>query len=122
MASFWAGYPALQSRLEDVKKLILDQTVSADGEVQASIRGMVESNAKMLRPGFVLLGAGFGNPDAEKITRVAAAIEMLHMATLIHDDIIDEAPLRRGLPTLAVRHGPRAAVLAGDALFARCFA
>jgi len=122
MATMWAKYPDLAARLVDVRNLILDQTVSADAGVQASIRSMVESNAKMLRPGLVLLAAGFGAPDSGKMTRIAAAVEMLHMASLIHDDIIDEAPLRRGLPTLAVRHGPRAAVLAGDALFARCFA
>jgi heptaprenyl diphosphate synthase len=121
MGSFWSGYPELARDLEEVKGIILSQTISPDAEVQRSIHGMVESNAKMLRPGFVLLASRFGTPEKGKICRIAAAIEMLHMATLVHDDIIDEAPLRRGLPTLAARHGPRAAVLAGDSLFARCF-
>jgi heptaprenyl diphosphate synthase len=53
--------------------------------------------------------------------RIAAAVEMLHMATLVHDDIIDGAALRRGIATLHVLKGPRLAVLVGDWLFAACF-
>jgi len=75
----------------------------------------------MLRPAFAQLAARFGSPDEPRIVRVGAAIEMLHMATLVHDDIIDGSALRRGVPTLQARRGARTAVLVGDWLFAACF-
>jgi heptaprenyl diphosphate synthase len=118
---FWDAYPGMARGLEEVKDLILRQDIADDPEVRASVRTLVLSNGKMLRPGFVLLASRFGEPDPAKTARVAAAVEMLHMATLVHDDIVDDAPMRRGVPTLGARHGPRIAVLAGDSLFAACF-
>ena len=75
----------------------------------------------MLRPAFVLLASRFGMPDKDRMIRIAAAVEMLHMATLVHDDIIDAAPVRRGVPSLHALRGPRTAVLVGDWLFVSCF-
>jgi heptaprenyl diphosphate synthase len=121
MGSFWERYPGIAAGLEEVRRLILSQEIAEDAEIRESVRRLVESNAKMLRPGFVLLASRFGEPDSAKILRIAAAVEMLHMATLIHDDIIDEAQLRRGVQTLSARYGPRLAVLAGDSLFAASF-
>jgi geranylgeranyl pyrophosphate synthase len=74
---------------------------------------------KRIRPALVFLTAGFGNADAERVLNLAAAVETLHAATLIHDDLIDEADIRRGQPTLASRWGAYCAVLAGDWLFSR---
>jgi heptaprenyl diphosphate synthase len=121
MASFWERYPRLADGLEEVKRLILSQEIAEDEGIRESVRMLVESNGKMLRPGFVLLASLFGEPDADKMVRLAAAVEILHVATLIHDDIIDESLMRRGVPTLSARFGPRTAVLAGDSLFAACF-
>jgi heptaprenyl diphosphate synthase len=122
MSGFWDGYPILQSRLEEVRAAIRERGCSDDSEVQASVDNLLESNGKMLRPAFVILASQFGAPAADRITRIAAAVEMLHMATLAHDDIIDGAALRRGRVTLSAARGPRTAVLAGDWLFASCFA
>jgi len=121
MGSFWEPYPSLAADLEEVKRLILQQELAQDAGIRDSLRSRIQSNGKMLRPGFVLLASGFGQPEQERMRRIAAAVEMLHLATLIHDDIIDEAPLRRGVPTLGARFGPRLAVLAGDALLAASF-
>jgi heptaprenyl diphosphate synthase len=74
----------------------------------------------MLRPGLLLIAAGFGKTGA-KHYQLAAALEMLHIATLIHDDIIDDSPLRRGAPALHTRFGRQDAVLIGDFLLSRCF-
>ncbi len=60
-------------------------------------------------------------PLPEKIYRIAAAVEIMHIATLVHDDIIDRASVRRGAPSLNARYGDRTAVLLGDFLFSRCF-
>jgi heptaprenyl diphosphate synthase len=121
MKGFWAGHPELAGLLERVRSEILDRAGAEEGPVPASVRRLVESNGKMLRPAFVLLSASFGRPDPDKMKRLAAAVEMLHMATLVHDDIIDEAVVRRGISTLHALSGSRAAVLVGDWLFAGAF-
>ncbi|HUI69108.1 MAG TPA: polyprenyl synthetase family protein [Spirochaetia bacterium] len=121
MSGFWDGQPELTRRLEEVRSAIREKARSDDSEVQASVSQLLESNGKMLRPAFVILASQFGAPDADRINRIAAAIEMLHMATLAHDDIIDSASLRRGVATLYAVRGPRTAVLVGDWLFAVCF-
>ena len=80
----------------------------------------LEAGGKRLRPMLVLVCAG---PDAEdRAIRGATAIELVHMATLVHDDVLDAAPLRRGLPTVVARTGRQTATSVGDLLFSRAFA
>lgn len=121
MKPFWAGHPELSRELDDVKQTILSRASTDDVDVLTAIRQMLASSGKMLRPAFVLLSSRFGSPDRNRIRNVSAAVEMLHMATLVHDDIIDGASLRRGAATLNALRGPRIAVLVGDWLFAACF-
>lgn len=121
MRPFWGEHPELSEELARVKEEILSRAGQGEGEVPAHVQRLVASNGKMLRPAFLLLAASFGAPDAAKVRRLGAAIEMLHMATLVHDDIIDEAAVRRGIQTLHSRSGSRAAVLIGDWLFAASF-
>jgi geranylgeranyl pyrophosphate synthase len=78
------------------------------------------AGGKRLRPMLVLLCAG--EEGDESVLRAATAIELIHMATLVHDDVLDEAPLRRGLPTVAATSGRGRAVATGDLLFSRAFA
>ncbi len=78
------------------------------------------AGGKRMRPLLVLLCAG---PESgREAVRAATAIELVHMATLVHDDVLDAAPLRRGLPTVVARSGRDRAVAAGDLLFSRAFA
>ncbi len=121
MKPFWGEHPDLAAELGHVKEEILSRAGRGEGQVPASVQRLVASNGKMLRPAFLLLAASFGAPDAAKVRRLGAAIEMLHMATLVHDDIIDEALVRRGIETLHSLSGSRAAVLIGDWLFAASF-
>jgi heptaprenyl diphosphate synthase len=121
MKPFWGAYPGIASELDGIRGMLLETAAAGDDEVHASIRRLVESNGKMLRPAFVLLASRFGTADGVRMARLGAAIELMHMATLVHDDLIDGAELRRGIPTLHTRLGPRTAVLAGDTLFAACF-
>lgn len=121
MRPFWDGQPELAGELESVRETILSRAATDDTEVHGAVRQMLDASGKMLRPAFVLLASRFGSPDAARMVRIGAAVEMLHMATLVHDDVIDGAPTRRGVPTLHVLHGPRKAVLVGDWLFASCF-
>ncbi len=74
---------------------------------------------KRLRPALILLSGRFNRYDPDKLVPVGAAIELIHMATLIHDDVVDEAEVRRGMETLNSRWGADISVLAGDYLYAK---
>ncbi len=80
---------------------------------------LLESGGKRLRPALALLAGQFYPTDMEKLVSLAASVEMLHTATLVHDDLIDGALLRRGKTTLNARWSAGATVLTGDYLFAR---
>jgi geranylgeranyl pyrophosphate synthase len=79
------------------------------------------SGGKRLRPLLLVLCAEMGEPDRGYLQRAATAIEVLHTATLIHDDIVDKAESRRGIPTTVARYGREVAVATGDYLFAEAF-
>ncbi len=80
---------------------------------------LLNSGGKRLRPALVLMATRFGAADYEKSIALAAAVEMLHTATLVHDDVVDNALVRRGNPTLNATWPRGATILAGDYLFAR---
>jgi geranylgeranyl pyrophosphate synthase len=110
----------LPTRLAEVEDLLREQ-VSGHGEPLAADAGAtLAAGGKRLRPLLVLLCAG-PEGGAEAV-RAATAIELVHMATLVHDDILDAAPLRRGRPTVVAASGHGRAVGAGDLLFSRAFA
>jgi geranylgeranyl pyrophosphate synthase len=110
----------LPARLGEVEEL-LRAAIGGHGEtLGADAAATLEAGGKRLRPMLVLLCAG---PErGGEAVRAAAAIELVHMATLVHDDVLDDAPLRRGLPTVAAASGRARAVATGDLLFSRAFA
>ena len=117
----WREYPALQTELEQVLTLI-DQNITTNNvPVRDAILDMINAGGKMLRPAYCLLFSQFKQTDRHKIIALAAAVETLHTATLIHDDIIDESDMRRGLPSIPATFGKDTAVYAGDYLFTVCF-
>jgi len=80
---------------------------------------LFEAGGKRFRPLFTVLSAQLGpRPDADEVTIAGAVIEMVHLATLYHDDVMDEAQVRRGAPSANLRWGNNVAILAGDYLFA----
>lgn len=99
----------------------LGELVEGHGEALAAEAGAtLVAGGKRMRPMLVLLCAG---PDAgEDAVRAAAAVELVHMATLVHDDVLDAAPLRRGHPTVLARAGRATATAVGDLLLSRAFA
>ncbi|MFI5027584.1 MAG: polyprenyl synthetase family protein, partial [Solirubrobacterales bacterium] len=110
----------LPARLGEVEE-VLRQQASGHGEfLAADAAATLEAGGKRLRPLLVLLCAGPGAGERE--VRAAAAVELVHMATLVHDDVLDGAPLRRGRPTVAASSGRQRAVGTGDLLFSRAFA
>jgi geranylgeranyl pyrophosphate synthase len=110
----------LPTRLGEVEGL-LREAIAGHGELLAAdAAATLDAGGKRLRPMLVLLCAG---PDRDgEAVRAAAATELVHMATLVHDDVLDDAPLRRGLPTVAATSGRERAVATGDLLFSRAFA
>ncbi len=142
MLEFWKDAPLLQGELETVHRTILTDFRNNAGSLEGPLRELLLSNGKMLRPGLLLLASMFGGGEcgpgpgaggdkgrpeagagegASRCHRLAAAVELLHMATLVHDDIIDDTTVRRGQATLHRRYGRRTAVLIGDYLFSRSF-
>jgi geranylgeranyl pyrophosphate synthase len=100
----------------------LGEVAAGHGEVLAGhAGGTLAAGGKRLRPLLVFLCAGREEPG-EALVAGAAAVELLHMATLVHDDVLDRAPLRRGYPTVFATAGRDAATATGDLLFARAFA
>jgi geranylgeranyl pyrophosphate synthase len=85
----------------------------------AVLQHLLDSGGKRLRPALALLAGSVYAADLEKLVSLAASVEMLHTATLVHDDLIDGALLRRGNPTLNASWSPSATILTGDYLFAR---
>jgi geranylgeranyl pyrophosphate synthase len=110
----------LPARLGRVEELLREQGRGHGEALAADAGATLEAGGKRLRPMLVLLCAGEGGGEAA--VRAATAIELVHMATLVHDDVLDAAPLRRGRPTVAATSGRERATATGDLLFSRAFA
>jgi len=109
----------VQEQVKLVEERIRAQARESHPDLRAALEHLLASGGKRVRPTVVLLvGNMLGGPE-EKLVTLGAAVEMLHTATLVHDDLIDGALLRRGLPTLNARWSPAATVLTGDFMFAR---
>ncbi|OBG31059.1 nonaprenyl/(2E,6E)-farnesyl/geranylgeranyl diphosphat synthase [Mycobacterium sp. E3198] len=102
-----------------IEQLMDDELRSADEVMTDSLTYLFKAGGKRFRPLFTVLSAQIGpNPDAGEVTIAGAVIELVHLATLYHDDVMDEAEVRRGTPTANVRWSNNVAILAGDYLFA----
>ncbi|WP_033571708.1 polyprenyl synthetase family protein [Lacticaseibacillus rhamnosus] len=117
----WHEYPTLAPELASALTLIEKQITTNNTPVAKAIMEMINGGGKLLRPAYCLLFSRFQDTDREKMIALAAAIETLHTATLIHDDIIDKSPTRRNQVTIQKQFDPDTAVYAGDYLFVVCF-
>ncbi|MGI8631265.1 MAG: polyprenyl synthetase family protein [Solirubrobacterales bacterium] len=110
----------LPQGLRAVEERLRDAASGYGAVLEAEAGATLEAGGKRLRPTLVLVCAG---PSAgEAAIRAATAVELMHMATLVHDDVVDAAPLRRGRPTVVARSGRAAAVATGDLLFSQALA
>jgi len=122
------GGPELQERMARVEAHLEHVTAESGMPLAAHATATIAAGGKRLRPLLVMLAAeSAGGPAAGAegelgLTRAAVAIELVHSATLVHDDLIDGAELRRGRPTVAAVAGRNAAIATGDLLFSRAFA
>jgi len=108
----------IQSKIGLVEKRMLSQTDGYHPDLKAALEVLLSSGGKRIRPLIILLIGELLSGDESKLLNLATAIELLHTATLVHDDLIDGSLLRRGVPTLNSQWSPAATVLTGDFLFA----
>jgi heptaprenyl diphosphate synthase len=110
---------AVQAGMAAVEEGLLEATKSEVPFITEAAQHLVKAGGKRFRPLLVMLAAQFGDPDAPGIVPSAVVVELTHLATLYHDDVMDEAEVRRGVPSANSRWDNSVAVLTGDFLFAR---
>jgi len=108
----------IQPELEQVERLMRVQVENRESNLRDAVYHLLGSGGKRLRPALCLLAGKAVGADVDKLVTIASAIELVHTASLVHDDLIDGAMLRRGVPTLNSRWSSSATVLTGDFLFA----
>ena len=112
-------FALLGAHMADLDRFLHGQLAAFEPEIRTMADYCIDTSGKRIRPALVFLsgwrGPGIVPPD---LVRVAAVVELVHLATLVHDDIMDEADVRRSRRTASREYGPTAAVLLGDALFA----
>lgn len=109
----------VQEYITQVEARMREQAVGQHPDLQEALDHLLNSGGKRVRPSVSLLVGEMIGADLERTVTLAAAVEMLHTATLVHDDMIDGALLRRGIPTLNAEWTPAATILTGDFIFAR---
>ncbi|MCO5968000.1 polyprenyl synthetase family protein [Actinoallomurus soli] len=127
MSSALLGLPAvddtlaagIQERLAEVEEALRDAVRSDYALITDASRHLTDAGGKRFRPMLVLLAAQFGDPAAPGVIPVAVVVELTHLATLYHDDVMDEAVMRRGQVSANNRWNNTIAILTGDYLFAR---
>jgi geranylgeranyl pyrophosphate synthase len=112
-------FSPVQDQLQQVETLMRAQSEGLHPELGAALDHLLNSGGKRIRPTVSLLFGGMLKADRDKMVIMASAIEMLHTATLVHDDLIDGSLLRRGNPTLNASWSPAATVLTGDLIFSK---
>jgi len=117
----WRDYPALQPELQQVMQLMTSNINIPDSAINDAIITMIHGGGKLLRPAYCLLFSQFKETDRQRMIALSASLETLHTATLIHDDIIDDAELRRHHASIQEQFGKDIAVYAGDYLFVVVF-
>src|SRR5690606_31892514 len=112
-------YDSLRADLSTIENE-MEQAVQTEQQIlRQTSQQLLKAGGKRLRPVFVLLSGKFGNYDIEKIKAVAVALELIHTASLVHDDVIDDADLRRGEPTVKAKWNNQTAMYTGDYILAK---
>ncbi len=111
--------PSIAMSLARVEKELRLAIANSDPLADATSRHLVEAGGKRIRPLLTLLAAHLGDASNPEVVRAAVVVELTHLATLYHDDVMDSAPFRRGAPTAHEVWGNSVAILTGDLIFAR---
>lgn len=119
--AFAGVFALLGPHMAELDRFLHGQLGAFEPEIRTMVDYCIDTSGKRIRPALVFLSGwqGKGNPSVSPdLVRVAAVVELVHLATLVHDDIMDEADVRRSRRTASREYGSTAAVLLGDALFA----
>jgi geranylgeranyl pyrophosphate synthase len=112
---------ALADFLRETEEGLVHVSRSKTGFLAQLTDYVMTGSGKRVRPALVFLGSQFGKADPLAVAQTALAVEMIHIATLVHDDLVDEAVIRRQRPTVGVKFGEGSAVLLGDFVYAEAF-
>ncbi len=112
-------FKGIKDDLQKVEQQLRQIVKHDDPILNDSSSHLLNAGGKRLRPAFALLSAKFYNYDLEKVMPLAVALELIHMASLVHDDVVDCALTRRGIPTVKSKWGNRISMHSGDVLFAK---
>lgn len=112
-------YAGLQSDIDVIEKELEIAVGSSSHFLNEASLHLLQAGGKRIRPVFVLLAAKFGHYDIQKIKHVAVPLELIHMGSLVHDDVIDNSEMRRGRPTVKAQFNNRIAMYNGDFIFAK---
>jgi geranylgeranyl pyrophosphate synthase len=116
-------YAPVEEELHELERRLLDVGRGGHATFQAAVRHLFSSPGKLLRPTLVFLSARFGTrPDREIVLNLAQSLELVHTASLVHDDIVDRADVRRNVPTVNAMWSDDVALIVGDYLFAKAYA
>jgi heptaprenyl diphosphate synthase len=110
---------AVRARLGRVEERLLEAVAQTDRLADDASRHLVLAGGKRVRPMLTLIAGHLGDPSRPEILEAAVVVELTHLATLYHDDVMDSAPVRRGAPSVHAVWGNTVAILTGDLLFAR---
>jgi heptaprenyl diphosphate synthase len=114
-------FDAVAADLAAVEEMLRVAIASDPLEVAGPMASLFAAGGKRLRPALVLLSGALGRSDLERLAPAAMAVELTHAATLVHDDVIDRSPTRRGMPTVAAALGDEPAIVIGDFYFAKAY-
>ncbi len=114
-------YRPVRDDLDQLQALLHRELASDDPFIGELVRHVLDTRGKLIRPALVCLSAQASGGAGEARLWIAAAVELIHIASLIHDDIIDASDVRRGVATINAQWGNQIAVLLGDYLFAKAF-
>ncbi len=112
-------FTPIQDRIQLIEDKMRERPDGHHPDLYAALEHLITSGGKRVRPAVALLTGGMYGADPDRLVTLGAAIELLHTATLVHDDLIDGALFRRGIATLNASWSPAATVLTGDYVFAR---
>lgn len=111
----------IEQELPLVEESIEDALSTSDSMLSDVSTHLLKAGGKRIRPALVLLAAKFDDYNFDRVLPIATAVELVHMATLVHDDVVDKASVRRGIATVNARWSNQVSVLTGDYLFAKAF-
>ena len=112
-------YADFRKDLNYIEKELERSVESASPIIRQASLHLLRAGGKRIRPIFVILASEFGNYSLEDVSKVAVSLELIHMASLVHDDVIDDSDMRRGLQTVKAKWDNRIAMYTGDFIFSR---